>query len=435
MKRLLKKWLLFAILLCNLGAGAQETSVLNLETCYNLADRHYPMTRQYELLNQSEQFTVSNAGKAGLPQFSLSLRAGWQSEVTEIPSSLSAILSQLSGKEVQFAALPQDQYQAVAEAGQLIWAGGSIQATRQASKTEAEVGKHKLDVELYVLRERISQLYFGILLLKEQQQQTSLMMSELEVHLQRLQSLAAQGMAQAADLDVIRVEQLQLRQRQTTLQSNEEAYRLMLSAFIAQKVDASTILEVPSPSLPPVDALSLKRPELSLFESQSRLLDTRQSLLLSATRPRLSAFLQAGYGQPGLNMFKDGFSAFYLGGLRLNWNISAFYTLQNDLGTLEVGRKEVQLQRETFLFQTNLDVIQQKSEIERLQSIINQDDEIIRLRVSLKEVAAARVEYGTMTATDLVREINALDQARMQRSLHGIQYLMAVYQLKTITNN
>lgn len=409
--------------------------MLNLETCYNLADRHYPMTRQYELLNQSEQFTVSNAGKAGLPQFSLSLRAGWQSEVTEIPSSLSAILSQLSGKEVQFAALPQDQYQAVAEAGQLIWAGGSIQATRQASKTEAEVGKHKLDVELYVLRERISQLYFGILLLKEQQQQTSLMMSELEVHLQRLQSLAAQGMAQAADLDVIRVEQLQLRQRQTTLQSNEEAYRLMLSAFIAQKVDASTILEVPSPSLPPVDALSLKRPELSLFESQSRLLDTRQSLLLSATRPRLSAFLQAGYGQPGLNMFKDGFSAFYLGGLRLNWNISAFYTLQNDLGTLEVGRKEVQLQRETFLFQTNLDVIQQKSEIERLQSIINQDDEIIRLRVSLKEVAAARVEYGTMTATDLVREINALDQARMQRSLHGIQYLMAVYQLKTITNN
>ena len=409
--------------------------MLNLETCYNLADRHYPMTRQYELLNQSEQFTISNAGKAGLPQFSLSLRAGWQSKVTEIPSSLSAILSQLSGKEVQFAALPQDQYQAVAEAGQLIWAGGSIQATRQASKTEAEVGKHKLDVELYVLRERISQLYFGILLLKEQQQQTSLMMSELEVHLQRLQSLAAQGMAQAADLDVIRVEQLQLRQRQTTLQSNEEAYRLMLSAFIAQKVDASTILEVPSPSLPPVDALSLKRPELSLFESQSRLLDTRQSLLLSATRPRLSAFLQAGYGQPGLNMFKDGFSAFYLGGLRLNWNISAFYTLQNDLGTLEVGRKEVQLQRETFLFQTNLDVIQQKSEIERLQSIINQDDEIIRLRVSLKEVAAARVEYGTMTATDLVREINALDQARMQRSLHGIQYLMAVYQLKTITNN
>lgn len=435
MKRLLKKWLLFAILLCYLGAGAQETSVLNLETCYNLADRHYPMTRQYELLNQSEQFTVSNAGKAGLPQFSLSLRAGWQSEVTEIPSSLSAILSQLSGKEVQFAALPQDQYQAVAEAGQLIWAGGSIQATRQASKAEAEVGKHKLDVELYVLRERISQLYFGILLLKEQQQQTSLMMSELEVHLQRLQSLAAQGMAQAADLDVIRVEQLQLRQRQTTLQSNEEAYRLMLSAFIAQKVDASTILEVPSPSLPPVDALSLKRPELSLFESQSRLLDTRQSLLLSATRPRLSAFLQAGYGQPGLNMFKDGFSAFYLGGLRLNWNLSAFYTLQNNLGTLEVGRKEVQLQRETFLFQTNLDVIQQKSEIERLQSIINQDDEIIRLRVSLKEVAAARVEYGTMTATDLVREINALDQARMQRSLHGIQYLMAVYQLKTITNN
>jgi len=272
-------------------------------------------------------------------------------------------------------------------------------------------------------------------LLKEQQQQTSLMMSELEVHLQRLQSLATQGMAQAADLDVIRVEQLQLRQRQTTLQSNEEAYRLMLSAFIAQKVDASTILEVPSPSLPPVDALSLKRPELSLFESQSRLLDTRQSLLLSATRPRLSAFLQAGYGQPGLNMFKDGFSAFYLGGLRLNWNLSAFYTLQNYLGTLEVGRKEVQLHRETFLFQTNLGVIQQKSEIERLQSIINQDDEIIRLRVSLKEVAAARVEYGTMTATDLVREINAVDQARMQRSLHGIQYLMAVYQLKTITNN
>jgi hypothetical protein len=134
-------------------------------------------------------------------------------------------------------------------------------------------------------------------------------------------------------------------------------------------------------------------------------------------------------------MFTTGFSPFYVGGLRLSWNISGIYTQKNNINKLELSQKTVEVQRETFLFNNNLVTKQQKNDIEKLQSTLSNDDEIIRLRQNIKKATIAKVENGTATESDLIREINAENQARQLKSLHEIQLLMTVYQLKNNINN
>jgi len=177
------------------------------------------------------------------------------------------------------------------------------------------------------------------------------------------------------------------------------------------------------------------RPELMLFDAQNKLYDSQKMLINAGNMPRIGAFIQGGYGQPGLNMFADGFSPFYIGGLRLSWALSGFYSQKNNIAKLELGKNAVDVQRETFLFNTNMKVNQQKTEIEKLQSLMVNDEEIIQLRTRIKTAALAKVENGTLTSTDLVRELNAETQAKLSKSLHEIQLLMAIYNLKNTVNN
>ena len=146
-------------------------------------------------------------------------------------------------------------------------------------------------------------------------------------------------------------------------------------------------------------------------------------------------FVQGGVGQPALNMFNSKLSPFYIGGLRLSWNLSGLYSQKNNISKIDISKKATDIQKETFLFNTDLKNKQQKAEIEKLQSTVTNDDEIIRLRGNIKKSASVKVDNGTATITDLIREINAEDQAKQLKALHETQLLLSVYQLKNNTNN
>jgi outer membrane protein TolC len=334
---------------------------------------------------------------------------------------------------VQTCALPI--YQAVVEANQLIWDGGAIAAQKQMARADSEVEKSKVEVDLFALKERVNQLFFGVLLLDEQLKLTELLWSELDSNYKRLEALQLNGMANQADIDVLKVEQLNLTQRQTELKSTRNTYLVLLSAFIGQEIPNSASLVQPETDLSGFAISGINRPELKLFDAQLGLYDCQKQQLDAALKPRIGAFLQGGYGQPGLNMFSDGFSPFYLGGIRLSWALGAFYSNRINLSKLELSKQAVDVQRAAFLFNTNLKVAQHHAEIEKLKTLLSSDEEIIELRKRIKKTATAKVENGTFTTTDLVREINAENQARQLKSLHEIQLLMAIYNLKNTVNN
>ena len=424
----MKKLILYSFLIIFIQFNLNAQS-LTVETCQTKAIANYPLVKQYGLIEQTSQFNISNANKGYLPQLSLSAKATYQSAVTQIP----AVLGQKLG--VTLPSLAKDQYQAVLEASQVIWDGGVISSQKNATNAGTEVERKKLEVDLYALKDRVNQLFFGILLLDEQLKQNDILENDLATNYNRLEAYKQNGIANQADIDAVHVEQLNVSQRDEDLKSTRKTYCMMLSALTGITISDKTEL------IRPVVDLSIQkdtlnhRPEISLFDAQNKMYESQKSILKAGNLPKLGAFIQGGYGQPGLNMFTIGFSPFYIGGLRLSWNINGLYSQKNNISKLESSMKTVDVQKETFLFNNSLITKQQQNDIVKLQTTLLNDDEIIRLRVNIKKAATAKMENGTSSVSDLIREINAENQARQLKSLHEIQLLMTVYQLKNNTNN
>ena len=416
----------FLFLMCQLSLNAQS---LTIENCQEKAKANYPLVKQYGLIEQTARYNISNANKGNLPQLSLSAKATYQSAVTSIP----AVLGQKLG--ITLPSLAKDQYQAVLEASQIIWDGGVISSQNKITNAGTEVEKQKLEVDLFALKDRVNQLFFGILLLSEQLKQNDILNNDLLTNYDRLVAYKQNGIANQSDIDAIRVEQLNANQREDDLKSTRKTYCMMLTTLTGLDINDQSEFIKPFTDISILKDTTNHRPELNLFEAQNKLYESQKSLLSAGNLPKLGAFVQGGYGQPGLNMFTIGFSPFYIGGLRLSWNISGLYTQKNNITKLDLSKKTVDIQKETFLFNNRLVTKQQQAEIEKLRSTINNDNEIISLRQNIKKSTSAKLENGTATTSDLIRDINAENQALLLKSLHDIQLLLTVYQLKNNINN
>jgi len=401
---------------------------LTIDQCQEKSKQNYPQIKQFELIEQSRDYNLSNAGKAYLPQVALTAKATYQSDAINIDMPLSSTKT-LSIHQ------SKDQYQAALEVNQMVWDGGITSTQKGILKANAEIEKQRLEVELYTIKDRVNQLYFGLLLIHEQLLQNSILQDELQTNFDKVKAYVKNGVANQSDLDAVKLEQLNNTQRRTELLNAEKTYREMLSAMTGEGIQESTMLVKPSLWTPNDTVTTIKRPELNLFESQLSLLDNQSQMIQTGIMPKLGLFVQGGIGKPGLNMLSSDFSPFYIGGIRLSWNISGLYTQKNSLSNLKISRSTISNQKETFLFNNNLKINQQKNELDKFRELIQNDDEIIRLHTNIKKASAAKVENGVQTVTDLLREINAESLARQQKALHEIQLMMGLYHLKYTTNN
>ena len=408
---------------------------LNIDQCQEKARKNYPQIKQYSLIEQTGAYNISNANKGYLPQLSFSAQATYQSDVTEIPASLGQILSQLTGQNVTIASMSKDQYKMVAELQQTIWDGGMISSQKEQIKATTELEKQKLEVDLYTIKERVNQIFFGILALNEQKVQIDLLQKELQTNYEKIKAYMQNGVANQADLDMIRVEQLKVKQKKAELNAIQPSYREMLAVMIADTTALTAALEKPVFDTDMSREFGIKRPELKLFDAQTSLFASQEKMIRAGNLPKLGVFGQGGYGNPGLNMFNPGFTPYYILGAKLTWNFSGLYSQGNHLQKIALNKQTVASQKETFLFNTNLKVVNAQNEIAKIKEQIKSDDEIIALRKNIKKAAEVKVENGTLTVTDLIREINAESTAIQDKALRQIQLSMAIYNLKNITNN
>lgn len=289
---------------------------------------------------------------------------------------------------------------------------------------------------MYALIERVNDLYFGILMLDEQLTQNTLLLDDLERTHKQISAYVANGVANSADLDEVKVEQLNALQKRTELKSSREAYVKMLSVFTGEEIAETALFAKPVESVAPLtDPAYFRRPELSWFEAQNGRLDVNEQMLQARNMPRLGLFVQGAYGNPGLNMLKDKFETYYIAGVKLSWNFGGLYTLKNDKKQIQVNRAQLDSNRDVFLFNIRLQATQQNSAINSVRALLDKDDEIIALRTNIRKAAEAKVSNGTLAVTDLLREINSENKARQVKALHEVQLLMNIYQLKYTTNN
>lgn len=402
---------------------------LSIEACYEKARANYPLIKQYGLIEKTKEYNLSNAAKGYLPQVTFSAQATYQSDVTEIPIDLDAI--GLTGVEIP--SVSQDQYKMELALSQTLWDGGAIRSERKTLRTQAEVDQRDMDVSMYTINERVNQLYFGVLLAEAQLEQNKVLQAELRRSCEQVSSYIKNGIAQQSDLDAIRVDLLKAKQTEAQFEHTKRAYREMLSRLIGEEIGEETRLVKPEAVRPLTKENN--RPELELYQAQIRNLRAQDSRITAGMMPKLGLFVTGGYGKPGLDMFEDNFKAYYLAGVRLSWNLGSLYTRKNDRRKIQTGIRSIETQRETFLFNTSLDVAQRNATIDKYIDQLKYDDEIIALRGSVKRASEAKMANGTLSGTDLTRDIHAEQSAIQDKILHEMELLQAIYNLKYVTNN
>ena len=403
-----------------------QTGHITLEECQQKTQDNYPLVRQYDLVEKTKEYNLENAARGYLPQFALSAKASYQSDVTELPIAIPG---------VDIKGMAKDQYQVMLELQQQIWDGGGIRMQKKKVTAEAEIDREKLNVDMYALNGRVNDLYFGILMLDEQLAQNALLQDELGRNFRQITAYVENGIANQADLDAVKVEQLNTRQKRVELTSSRMAYLKMLSLLMGEVLSTETVLEKPVPQNELSAVSEIRRPELSWFDAQGAVLQVQEKALNVRHLPHFGLFVQGAYGNPGLNMLKNEFSPYYIAGIRLSWNFGSLYTLKNDRRVIENKRQQLDSNRDVFLFNTRLEMTQQDQSVRSLEKQMQDDDEIIRLRTNIRRAAEAKVANGTLTVTEMLRELTNESLARQAKAMHEIQRLMGIYQLKYTTNH
>ena len=413
------------------GFSASVFAQMTLETCQELAREHYPEVKQYDLIRLTEQYDLSNAARAWLPQLSLSAQATWQNEVPEFPEALSGMLSRAG---VTIPGLKKDQYKVGIELNQTIWDGGKSNADKRLARTEAAEQRAMTDVDLYNLKKRVNELYFGILLLEEKLSQTYRTIALLESNLDKMRSLVTNGTALASDADAVEAELLTVRQQATQIEASRTSYRKMLELFIGEPLQENLL----RPEFEEMATTELTRPELALFDAKKNRLAAQEALIKSSTRPKFGFFAQGYYGYPSMDYFASMMSNEWrwnlLTGIRMSWNFGAYYTKKNSLNKLRTAQQSIDLQRDVFRFETDLQISQETGDIARLRKTIADDARIVALRQSVREAAESKLRNGVIDTNDLLQKITDEDAAAAARSAREIELVKTIYELKHTIN-
>lgn len=413
----------FAFLISN-HLQAQFVKTLNLQTCLDKAEQHYPLVRQYALLEKSEGYTLDQVAAGNLPQIKLGGQWSYQSDVTKIPFAL---------PNTDIPAIDKDQYKIYVDVSQPLTDLFTTQKhKKELAQKEATVQAKALDAEIFKVRERINHLYFGILLMDRQIAQALILEKQIKSGIKINEVAVNNGTALKSSTSLLEAENLKVQKRLIDLKVNRKDFIKRLALFIGENLDEHTVFKEPE-DLPVFT--KIERPELQLFDAQKDVFKTQKKLIDDLNLPNLNLFGQGGYGKPGLNMLSNQTELYYITGLRLSWNISRLYTQKRDKQQLDIKQELLEAEQDSFLFNTNQSLEAHTGEIDKMDALIAVDREIIERRREITNTAAIQLENGVVTTNDYLGYLNAEDEARQELLLHQIKRLKAMYDHKTTTGN
>lgn len=426
---MLKPYLLLAL---SLFAGIRLSAQVTLEECVTLAQDNYPLIRKYDLLKQTKEVNLSDINKSWLQQINVYGQGTVQNETPSFPESLAGIISQTGAT---ISGLNEWQYKVGADISQNIWDGGTSKTKRKIEHAEDAERQAAMDVQLYAIRERVEDLYFGILLMDEQIEQTRNMQALLQSNLDKLRSMQKNGTAMQSDVDMVEAQYLSTNQQLIQAESASGSYRKVLELFTGKSLAGQELLK-PDASIP--QDLKPDRPELRQFEAQLLANEAKNASITASTMPKIGLFAQAYYGYPGFDYFESMMnrdpSFNILAGVKVSWNIGAFYHKKNDKRKLRLASDNIIVERDIFLFNTNLKTRSQLDRIDELKAVMKENDRIVQLRENVRKAAESQLDNGIIDATALLTKLTDEKQARLNASYHEIQLLQNIYQLKYTLN-
>lgn len=412
--------------------GVNLFAQVTLEECITLAQDNYPLIKKYDLLNQTREVNLSDINKSWLPQINVYAQGTVQNETPSFPESLAGIISQ-SGTNVS--GLNEWQYKIGADINQNVWDGGSSKVQREMERAEDMERQSALDVQLYAIRERVEELYFGVLLIEEQAEQTRNMLALLQSNLDKLRVMLKNGVAMQSDVDMMEAQYLSTVQQLTHAESTSKSYRKILEIFTGKSLAGQELMK-PCAYIP--QDMAPDRPELRHFEAQLLVNEAREASITASVMPKIGLLAQAYYGYPGFDYFESmmnrNASFNILAGVKVSWNIGAFYTKKNDRRKLRLSSENIAVERDAFLFNTSMKTRSQLDHIDELKAVMKENDRIVELRTNVRKAAESQLDNGVIDTTDLLTKLTDEKQARLTASYHEIQLIQSIYKLKYTLN-
>ncbi|WP_455077523.1 TolC family protein [Prevotella histicola] len=420
-----KRILTFIIIILAVSAHAQT-----LEECQQAAEKNYPVIKRYDLIGRTTELTVSNLQKEWLPRITASAQATYQNAVAAWPESIKSVYQRMG---LDMKGLKKDQYKVGIDVQQTLYDGGVISSQKRIARQEGKLQEVQNDVNQYQLRQRVNEMYFSLLLLNEQIRLNDDVKALLLSSEKKLAAMVKGGTAATSDYENVMAERLGVEQQNSSLKAQQQMLQRLLSVFCGMEVNH---LQKPKPA--EVSTTTNNRPELSMFDSQIKLVEAKEKALNARLMPKLGLFAQGYYGYPGYNIFEDMMDRKWtlngIVGIKMSWDLSAFYTHKNDRERLNMERKMAENAREVFLFNSRLDEIQHTEDVDRYQKMVQADEEIITLRTNVRKAAESKLAHGIIDVNSLLREINNENAAKAQQAIHEIDMLKEMYNLK-YTNN
>jgi outer membrane protein TolC len=418
---LLKHTLLSFLFLSLLKADAQ---VFTLEQAERRAQEYYPTAKLKKNYREIANLNQSNISKSWIPQFNANGQATYQSDVTKItiPNAPFAVEP-----------LSKEQFKFNIDLNQLIYDGGLTKAQQSIASVSGDMEEAKVEAELHRLKERIQQLYLSTLYLDQLIQQVGYVKADLQQGINKLNTQLEGGLVYRSSVDVLKAELLKTEQREIELHSSRSSMLGALGILTDTILNKHIVLEMPSKNNQL--AQGFVGIQTSIFNLQKEMTLKQTDVLKAKNNPKANFFVQGGYGRPGLNMLKNEFDFYGIGGVRFNWSISNLYTNKNEKRLIDINRQNILLQEETFNKNTKVQVDQFEKELDKLKALIEKDQAIVAIRKSIKESATAQLEAGVITSNDYLRELHAEDIARQNLRAHEIQLVQAELQLVMLTGN
>lgn len=423
----LKYLIVWIAVFCLMQGAKAQTVKLTPEACYQLARANYPAIRKMDLLAKTTEYDLSNANKRYLPQVTFSGQATYQSQTVSFSDAMASLPAGIA-----LPSISKDQYRIQGEISQLLYDGGNTHEQKELIRANRALQEQHIETTLYAINNRINSLFFSILLMDAQLRQNELNKASLQTQIRKTEAALENGIAFRSNLDELKAEIMHIEMANTEYSANRTAYLNMLSLFIGQELSSATQLILPEPDF---TQTTINRPELKAYDLQKSIYDVQQRQLRVDYLPQVSAFFQGAYGRPTLNIIENEFGPWYVTGLRLNWSLGSLYTLSNKKKTLTLNQRSVETDKETFLFNTKLELAQQDEQVKKYIALIQQDEEVIALRVSVTKSAEAQLNNGVITTHEYIQKVNAEHLARQNKILHEIQLLQAKYNQKFIAGH
>lgn len=401
--------LLFLVL--PLTIVAQQT--LTLDECFEMVTKNYPLAKQSNLLHDKTNLDIEAINKGKLPKLDINAQATYQSDVTSLPIQIPNATVEPPNN---------DQYRATLDISQSIYNGGLIDASAKVKKATTKVDQQEVEINLYGLKKKVNQLYLSVLLLQENKALLGAKEKQLQTRIKEVNAEVKYGTLLPSSANALEVELLKIKQNYSELDYSKSNLIQRLSLLIGRELKIDVALQQPEVVITPPKEVD--RPELMLFELQKEQIDFSTELLTKTNSPKISAFAQGGYGNPGLNMLDNSFKSFYMTGLRLNWNIFDWNKTKTQKQSLQINKEIINTQKETFELNNNLELVDLQTEIDKLQELIVFDEAIISLRENMVKTAESQLNNGVITSSAFISEFTDMYEAKSFLNLHKTQLLL-----------